>query len=148
MKSFYILFLLIGYASLGQNIDYNVKKGFVANGYDVVAYFNHHAVEGNKQFSTQFDGVKYKFSSQENLSAFLKNPKKYIPQYGGYCAYAIGTKSEKVSINPETFEIKDGRLYLFYNAWGTNTLELWKKENETKLQQQADINWERIKFKK
>jgi YHS domain-containing protein len=148
MKSFYILFLLIGYASLGQNIDYNVKKGFVANGYDVVAYFNNHAVEGNKQFSTQFDGVKYKFSSQENLSAFLKNPKKYIPQYGGYCAYAIGTKSEKVSINPETFEIKDGRLYLFYNAWGTNTLELWKKENETKLQQQADINWERIKFKK
>jgi YHS domain-containing protein len=148
MKSFYILFLLIGYASLGQNIDYNVKKGFVANGYDVVAYFNNHAVEGNKQFSTQFDGVKYKFSSQENLSAFLKNPKKYIPQYGGYCAYAIGTKSEKVSINPETFEIKDGRLYLFYNAWGTNTLELWKKENETKLQQQADKNWERIKFKK
>jgi YHS domain-containing protein len=148
MKSFYILFLLIGYASLGQNIDYNVKKGFVANGYDVVAYFNNHAVEGNKQFSTQFDGVKYKFSSQENLSAFLKNPKKYIPQYGGYCAYAIGTKSEKVSINPETFEIKDGRLYLFYNAWGTNTLELWKKENETKLQQQADKNWERIKLKK
>ena len=148
MKSFYILFLLIGYASLGQNIDYNVKKGFVANGYDVVAYFNNHAVEGNKQFSTQFDGVKYKFSSQENLSAFLKNPKKYIPQYGGYCAYAIGTKSEKVSINPETFEIKDGKLYLFYNTWGTNTLELWKKENETKLQQQADKNWERIKLKK
>lgn len=148
MRSLSLLFLLSVSIAFSQTIDYNVKNGFVANGYDVVAYFNNHAIEGNKQFSTEIDGVKYKFYSQQNLSIFLKNPKKYIPQYGGYCAYAVGKKSEKVSINPETFEIKDGKLYLFYNAWGTNTLELWKKENETKLQQQADKNWKVIRFKR
>lgn len=148
MKRSVLLLFLVVSSSFSQTIDYNVKKGYVANGYDVVTYFNHQAVEGKKQFSTEFDGVKYMFSSQENLSTFLKNPKQYIPQYGGYCAYAVGTKSEKVSINPETFEIKDGKLYLFYNAWGTNTLELWKKENSDALQKQADKNWEHIKNKK
>src|SRR5690606_37810893 len=107
---------------------YNTKKGFAANGYDVVAYFSNKAIEGNKSFTTKFDGVSYKFTSKENLNIFNKSPEKYLPQYGCYCAYAIGAKSDKVNINPETFEIKDGKLYLFYNAWGTNTLELWRKE--------------------
>jgi len=148
MKHFVLLLFLVVSHSFSQTIDYNTKKGFIANGYDVVAYFNNQAIEGNKEFSTEFDGVKYKFSSQENLTTFIENPKKYIPQYGGYCAYAIAAKSEKVSTNPETFEIKDGKLYLFYNAWGTNTLELWEKENSDSLQKQADKNWEHIKNKK
>ena len=148
MKNLVLLLLLVVCSSFSQTIDYNVKKGYMANGYDVVAYFNNQAVEGNKQFTTEFNGVKYKFSSQENLASFVKNPTAYIPQYGGYCAYAIAVKSDKVSIDPETFKIIDGKLYLFYNAWGTNTLELWKKEKEPELLQQADINWEHIKFKK
>ena len=81
------------------------------------------------------------------LKYLQKTLKKYTPQYGGYCAYAIAIKSKKVSINPESFEVKDGKLYLFYNAWGTNTLELWKKENKMKgLQIKADKNWEAIKL--
>jgi len=64
------------------------------------------------------------FSTKENLETFKKMPKKHMPQYGGYCAYAIGKNGEKVSINPKTFEIRDGKLYLFYNSWGTNTLKL------------------------
>ena len=75
---------------------------------------------------------------------FQKNPKKYIPQYGGYCAYAIGKSSEKVSINPKTFEIRNDKLYLFYNSWGTNTLKPWKQETPEKLKNQADINWIKI----
>ena len=69
-----------------------------------------------------------------------------MPQYGGWCAYAMADKGEKVSINPKTFEIRDGKLYLFYNSWGTNTLDLWKKENVKGLQKKADQNWELIKF--
>jgi YHS domain-containing protein len=120
----------------------------VANGYDVVAYFNNEAIEGNKKFTFQYDGVNYKFSSEKNLNLFIKSPEKYIPEYGGYCAYAIAQKANKVSINPKTFKVTNGKLYLFYNAWGTNTLELWQKAGENLLQNEADENWKKLKFKK
>ena len=148
MKALFIFFTLTISSLSAQTIDYNLKKGFIAHGYDVVAYFNNNAIAGNKKFTTTFDGAKYKFSSKKNLDIFLKNPKYYTPQYGGYCAYAIGEKSEKVSINPKTFQIKNEKLYLFYNAWGINTLELWKQNNATMLKTKADKNWETIKFKK
>jgi len=140
-----LLLLVIG-LNIGnaQPIDYNTKKGYVAKGYDVVSYFDHMAEEGNSEFTATYDGVKYKFISQEHKNTFLKHPEKYIPQYGGYCAYAIADKGKKVDINPETFEIRDGKLYLFYNAWGTNTLELWLKDVKG-LQQKADQHWEAIK---
>tara|TARA_R110001592_G_scaffold293882_4_gene563616 strand:+ start:1120 stop:1563 length:444 start_codon:yes stop_codon:yes gene_type:complete len=147
MKYLITLILLISSTTfLAQN--YNTKNGFVAEGYDVVSYFNQKAEKGTKEFTTEFDGVKFRFSSKENLAKFKENPKKYIPQYGGFCAYAIGLKGEKVAINPKTFEIRDGKLYLFYNSWGTNTLELWQKEGAEKLQKQADKNWMTIKKQK
>ncbi|WP_439130140.1 YHS domain-containing (seleno)protein [Polaribacter sp.] len=127
---------------LAQN--YNLKKGFVAAGYDVVSYFQNKAEKGDNNFITKFDGVNFKFSSKENLEIFKKNPKKYIPAYGGFCAYAIGVKGKKVDINPKTFEIRDEKLYLFYNSWGTNTLQLWKDEGAAVLQKKADKNWKKI----
>lgn len=148
MKSFTLLVFLSSTYLFSQTIDYNTKKGFAVNGYDVVSYFSNDPKEGKKEFTSQFDGVKYKFFSENNLALFEKNSEKYIPQYGGYCAYAIALKESKVSINPETFIIKDGKLYMFYNAWGTNTLALWQKENDHLLQKKADENWEKIKFKK
>jgi YHS domain-containing protein len=147
MKYLVLVLVLISNYTFSQQIDYNTKKGFVVNGYDVVAYFNNAPREGSEEFTTKHDGVNYKFSSKENLETFKRTPEKFIPQYGGYCAYAVGEKSKKVGVNPETYEIKDGKLYLFYNAWGTNTLELWNEKNTMKgLQKKADQNWELIKF--
>ncbi|MEM6380927.1 MAG: YHS domain-containing (seleno)protein, partial [Bacteroidota bacterium] len=120
------------------------KKGVVAKGYDVVAYFNNEAKQGTKEHSTEYDGVKFYFSSKENLASFQKNPTQYVPQYGGFCAYAMGVKGSKVSVNPETFEIRDGKLYLFYNRGSTNTLNLWTKQGAEELQAKADQNWKKI----
>jgi len=120
------------------------NNGYVAEGYDVVSYFSLIAVEGSTNYEYQYDGVKFKFISSENLMLFKANPVKYIPQYGGWCAYAMGFKEDKVSINPKTFEIRGGKLYLFYNAWGTNTLKSWLKERPEKLKKQADANWAKI----
>lgn len=144
MKRVLIAFLLVSSISFAQQ-DYNTKKGIIANGYDVVEYFNNNAEKGKNKISTTFDGVKYQFSNKENLEIFNKTPKKFVPQYGGYCAYAIGKNGDKVSINPKTFEIRDGKLYLFYNSWGTNTLELWEKEGAEELKNSADKNWEKLK---
>jgi len=145
---------LIGIGFLGcallvfaQSIDYNIQDGYVAEGYDVVSYFNDEAVEGSSKYTYTHDGAKYKFSTQAHLNTFKSKPGKYIPQYGGWCAYAMGAKGEKVSIDPETFEIRNGKLYLFYNAFFTNTLDDWLEEPEA-LRKKADANWEKIKFKK
>jgi len=147
MKYIVIILAFISNYTFSQQIDYNTKKGFAVNGYDVVAYFNNEAIKGSKKFTTNYDGVHYQFSSQAHLDTFKLAPEKFIPQYGGYCAYAIAEKSKKVGINPKTFEIKDGKLYLFYNAWGTNTLELWQKKNvDEDIYTKGDRNWELIKF--
>ncbi|WP_378179283.1 YHS domain-containing (seleno)protein [Aquimarina sp. SS2-1] len=147
-KFFVILFLGMSLVLSAQQIDYNVKKGFVAEGYDVTEYFNNKAVKGESKFTVTHDNAKYKFASQANLERFKSNPEKFVPQYGGYCAYAIGAKAEKVDIDPETFEIRDGKLYLFYNSWGINTLTKWNEEGATALKNKADVNWQKIKTKK
>lgn len=122
----------------------NLKKGYAAVGYDVVAYFGNEAVEGNKIFSTTYKGVKYKFSTRENLKTFTEDPQMYVPQYGGFCAYAVAEKGEKVGVNPKTFQIIDNKLYLFYNSWGVNTLEKWNEEGAEALKEKADANWKNI----
>ncbi|WP_350290554.1 YHS domain-containing (seleno)protein [uncultured Croceitalea sp.] len=137
---------LIAYGGFAQSIDYNTKKGYVAKGYDVVAYFDDKAVVGKDSFVTAYDKVKFKFSSQENLEKFKNDPKKYLPKYGGYCAYAVAVSSKKVPINPETFEIRNGELYLFYNSGKNNTLTFWKSESPENLRVKADENWKEIKY--
>jgi hypothetical protein len=77
------------------------------------------------------------------LLKFKANPEKYKPAYGGWCAYAMGENGEKVKVDPETYKIVDGKLYLFYNFWTTNTLDDWNK-NEKKLKEAADRNWSKI----
>jgi len=89
--------------------------------------------------------VKFKFSNAENKITFENDPKKYIPQYGGWCAYAMGVSGDKVNVDPETFETRDGKLYLFYNAFRTNTLNKWTEEGPEQLRKKADENWKKIK---
>lgn len=143
-KTFMVLFLMMGALMYGQSKHFNTKKGYAAQGYDVVAYFSGTAIIGDKALGKVFNGVNYKFSSQENLDAFNADPQKFIPQYGGYCAYAVAVSGKKVNINPETFEIRDNKLYLFYNSGKTNTLELWLEQAPEELRGQADNNWKKL----
>ena len=138
------LFLLLLTITAFAQKHHNTKKGFAAEGYDVVAYFDNQAIEGDKTFSTAHNGVNYKFANAANLEKFKQSPEMYVPQYGGFCAYAVGKTGKKVSVNPETFEIRDGKLYLFYNAGKNNTLEFWLQESPDELVKKADANWENI----
>lgn len=144
MKPVITLFaiLLLTIVEAQENI--NLKNGYAAEGYDVVAYFNNEAIKGDKNISYTYKDVMYSFSSNENLETFKKNLEMYVPQYGGYCAYAIAVNNEKVSINPKTFQVLDNKLYLFYNSWGVNTLEKWMDEGPEKLLKQANSNWNNL----
>lgn len=125
-----------------RKAQFNIDKNNVAvSGYDVVAYFTQSkAVKGDAKFVANADGVLYYFRSQANKDLFLKGYKKYEPQYGGWCAFAMGDYGKKVEIDPETFKITDGKLYLFYHSWTNNTLTKWNKD-EVKLKTNADKNW-------
>lgn len=146
--NFILFFLLFTTLTFTQQLDYNTKKGYVAEGYDVVSYFTKkEPLQGSKKFETTFENAKFKFATKENLELFKANPKKYIPQYGGYCAYAVAEKKTKMYIDAEAYEIRDGKLYLFYNSWLGSKLKDWQKGNTKELQQKADKNWEELKYK-
>ena len=119
------------------------KNGLAIDGYDPVAYFkSNKAIKGKKEFAVDHQGAVYYFSSIENKEAFIKNPVAYEPQYGGWCAYAMGKEGDKVSVDPETFKIINGKLFLFYNKFFNNTLNSWNKD-ETNLKTKADVNWQK-----
>ena len=131
----------VAFAQSRENL--NLEGDLAAQGYDVVAYFQGEPQKGVMDFSSLHEGVEYRFATAKNKDLFTENPARYIPQYGGWCAYAMGYTGTKVSVNPETFKIIDNKLYLFYNAYFNNTLKKWNK-NEKQLKPLADQNWSKI----
>lgn len=148
-KLLYVLFIFISLSTFAQNenrriTSFNLEEKIALQGYDPVAYFKQgKAVKGKKEITATYEGVTYNFSMPVNKEYFLKNPSKYEPQFGGWCAFAMGDSGEKVEINPDTFKIIDGKLYLFYNAYFNNTLKSWNKD-EVNLKSKAEVNWKKI----
>lgn len=85
------------------------------SGHDPVAYFSGTATPGNPQISVVHEGAKYLFSSVENRDAFLANPAKFLPQFGGHCAWAA-SEGRKAGGNPKIFRVDDGKLFLNCSA--------------------------------
>jgi YHS domain-containing protein len=135
--------LLCAQSDDARKKNYNVDHSVAIEGYDPVSYFDSKPREGKEEFAYSYKGVSYLFASQANESRFKANPANYEPAYGGWCAYAMGETGEKVKIDPETYKIHDGKLYLFYNFWGNNTLKAWNK-NEKDLKLKGDRNWEKF----
>ena len=150
MRKVFIIIVMcfVATASIAQSSlrtkHFNLEKGLAIQGYDPVSYFTQSkALKGNAQFQYSYEGAVYRFASQANLNLFKQNPQKYEPQYGGWCAYAMGASGEKVEVDPETFKIVNGKLYLFYHSWVNNTLLKWN-EDESHLLPTADKNWKSI----
>jgi YHS domain-containing protein len=122
---------------------FNVKKNVALEGYDPVSYFDGKPTEGEEEIKLTHKGVIYQFATQTNLNKFKASPDKYELAYGGWCAYAMGETGEKVKVDPETYKILEGKLYLFYNFWGNNTLTDWNA-NEKKLKSAADKHWKKF----
>jgi YHS domain-containing protein len=86
------------------------------HGYDPVAYFDAgRPLEGTKAFTAEWRGATWRFASAVHRDAFLADPEKYAPQYGGWCAWAM-TRGEFADVDPRAWRIVEGRLYLNYDA--------------------------------
>lgn len=89
--------------------------GLAIGGYDVVAYFtDHHAVLGTSEHVAVHGGATFRFASEAHRAAFVAQPARYLPAYGGYCAYAAAD-GRVVRVDPQAFSIEGGRLYLNYS---------------------------------
>jgi len=144
-----VAFIALFSNGIFAQVDAIDKSGLAIGGYDLVSYHkNNKAMKGSEENAAKIDGTTYYFASKENAMAFKANPKKYLPEVNGYCAWGVAEKDSKFSINPETFKIVDNKLYLFFNGDfnGTqvNTLDIWNKD-EAKYLGEIDKKWAAIK---
>jgi YHS domain-containing protein len=106
-------------------------------GYDPVAYFvSGQPTRGEAQFQATHRGVQYRFANAENLARFRTSPEAYLPQYGGYCAWAV-SHGATAGGNPQNWRIVGGRLYLFSSA----TLQRRWAMDIPNLVRLGDANW-------
>ncbi len=116
----------------------NNAPGVTLKGYDAVAYFSEgRPVKGSQQYEYVWMGDKWHFSSAENRDLFAKNPEKYAPQYGGYCAYGAALGVTTIS-DPLAWKIVDGKLYL--NVSHAVASWIWEKDIPGYIAK-ADKNW-------
>ena len=145
---FIVLMSIVAIAKLSAQVQPVDENGLAIGGYDVVAYFSNTAVKGNPKYVAKYDGATYQFSNAKNRDAFKKAPTAYLPQFDGYCAWGVAAKDSKFPINPETFDIVDGKLYLFFNGpfdgQQFDTSILWSLET-TKLKTEAHQKWAKVK---
>ncbi len=117
------------------------KQNLALRGYDPVAYFAlGKATAGKTEFSAAHEGATYRFSSAAHRDTFVATPARYLPQYGGYCAYAA-SQGYKADADPKAWHVIDGRLFVNYNAsvaksWAAKAADYIKK---------GDSNWPRVK---
>lgn len=109
-------------------------------GYDPVAYFREGGPRlGKAEFSVSHAGAIWHFASAENKAAFEAQPARYLPAYGGFCAYGT-SRGYLVKIEPEAWSIVDGRLYLNYDLGVRKT---WAGKPKTYISR-ANANWPRL----
>ena len=122
---------------------YFERGGAAIDGYDPVAYFKENKpVKGSNAFTATHEGSLFRFASAENRDAFVADPKKYAPQYGGFCAYAVAN-GYKAKIEPDAFTIVDGKLYLNYDQ---SVQRRWRRDIPGYIRT-GDRNWPELSKK-
>lgn len=128
--------------------EYNVVPGLTAagaplglHGVDPVAFIKSgEMVDGTAKYTSVHDGVAYYFATKRNLTAFEANPKRYIPQNGGFCTYGVSVGA-KFDGDPRYSDVVDGKLYVFLNEEIYNA---YKQDPQGTITR-AEENWQRIR---
>jgi YHS domain-containing protein len=116
------------------------RNGLAIDGYDPVAYFTEQKpVKGSSEFRADFRGSTFQFASAIHRDAFTADPEKFVPQYGGYCAYGMA-KGYKASIDPAAFTVLGDKLYLNYSE---AVRTRWLADIPGYIQK-ADANWPEV----
>jgi hypothetical protein len=119
------------------------RQGLAIDGYDPVAYFTEsRALPGLPQLTHQHGGATYRFATEAHRDAFAADPARYLPQYGGFCAWAV-SRGDTAPIDPEAWRIVDGRLYLNYSR---SVQRMWEADVPANIRK-GDANWPALRQK-
>jgi len=121
------------------NVD---SKGLILKGYDAVAFFiKRKPVIGTPGIESTYQGATYLFASAADKADFEKDPAKYAPQYGGFCAYGVvnGVLSG-IEGNPDAFVVYKGKLYICGNQ---AALRSFRSNIDSNIEE-ADTNWRQL----
>jgi len=139
-----LFFLLISTASFAQKPAIFSTDGKAIHGYDPVAYFTDgKPVLGDSSITYSYQGANWTFASREHLDMFKASPDKYVPQYGGYCAFGM-SRGYKAPTEADAWTIDAGKLYLNYNQ---KVRTEWNKDRAGYIEK-ANQNWPDVKTKK
>ena len=117
------------------------SKGVILRGYDAVAFFKQgKPVKGNPGIESTYQGATYLFASTADRTDFDKEPAKYAPQYGGFCAYGVANGVMTGIGAPDSFAVYKGRLYLGGNQAALRSFMSNIDSNIDK----ADSNWRQL----
>lgn len=150
IKNISILMVLTLSINLGVAQDkkaYNIDNSNIAlEGYSPVSYLDLGiAQKGLKEFKSEHDKVAYYFTDADQKKKFDKNPGKYLPQYGGYCAFGVYAGA-KFRPDPNKFIVKDGKYFLYLYNLELDAQQLWLAENNhAVLVDKANKNWNKLK---
>ncbi|MGI9524796.1 MAG: YHS domain-containing (seleno)protein [Hyphomicrobiaceae bacterium] len=116
------------------------SPGFAIQGYDPVAYFEQGIPRrGKRQFTYVHEDVRWRFATIDNMTKFKANPKRYIPAYGGYCAYGVA-QGYLVKIEPTAWSVRDDKLYLIYDR---GVQQMWEKRPDSYIER-ANKKWPKL----
>lgn len=123
---------------------YNLPgHGVAIEGFSPVSYFAGRAERGSALFAVEHDDVTYHLTDAEQVAAFRSDPSKYVPAFGGWCAFGMAV-SDKFPVDPANFQIVGGRLFLFLRNSGVDARELWNDGNEAELLEKARRHWKKV----
>ena len=100
------------------------KNNLAAGGYDTVSFFSGKPQIGKKEYAFDYAGAKWRFATRGNLDLFKTNPEAFMPQYGGYCAYAASKGAIATSV-PDAWTIYEGKLYLNFSQ---DVRDIWRRD--------------------
>ena len=124
---------------------YNLpSSGIALEGYCPVAYFAvNKPVRGKPAHASTYNDVTYYLVSADAKKAFDRNPEKYIPAYGGWCAFGMAVQ-DKFPVDPTNFKIVDGRLMVFLKNTNVDALALWNDGDDAQLIAKANAHWNKV----
>ncbi len=115
------------------------KNGLALRGWDTVSYFDGKPVQGKAEFSTEWKGATWRFASAAHRDAFIADPNKYAPQYGGHCAYGLA-KGHLVTADPQIWKVIGGKLYVNYDS---DVQKSWEKKTAQYIVD-ANAEWQKL----